>query len=749
MVGALALSIGATAVRAADEIFVSNYSTNAVTVYDRTANGDVPPIRTIQSGLNAPHNFDADFVHSELFVPNNQYDFQGAAIEVYDLDASFPGSDTPKRTIAGALTLLNRPAGVAVDTVNNELFVANDVSGASTITVYDLAANGNVSPLRTLSGASTGIEGPVGIAVDTVNDELYVVNYRTANGGSVEVFSRTASGNTGPLRTLQGTGTLLQDPQGMVLDLAHDEFYVANSKFSTAVGGDILVFARTASGNTAPTRSITGPTTGLCNPGGAFLDTTHDELAVANSHFGSAACVQSVTVYARTASGDAAPLRTIAGGTTAMGNPTAVVVRTPQVVTACTGAPNGSICDDGNPCTAGDTCQGGVCTSGPPVVCAPLDACHTAGVCNATTGVCSNPVISCDDHNPCTSDRCDPATGCVHTGSDGPDNSCSKLTDEDSCPLSTGMCGTGSSVPEFRLVNIQRPAFSTILNATVLNDYILNASNPGQLSYNVFFSGAPGASLSLDIQVPFPFVTQGSNPIQVFDGASVRGGCYSAGPTAGRVAVTTDGGNASPSGSPVIQLADYALQNLGGTTDVHVTGVVPPSGLAYVTIHLDYGLKKVTGWQQGKNGTSLQGPDTNLDGVLDGLGGGPIVINSPQSYGFGFSGGGAQHTSSPASCNKFNKNPGVNGSTLRSVTGDPVAGVRVQFYGPDGSLISATATDPDGYYAFPYKAKGKAADYTVKLPDYREQKTVTLKAGGYAYVLFDDLPTPVQMPTAQ
>jgi hypothetical protein len=166
---------------------------------------------------------------------------------------------------------------------------------------------------------------------------------------------------------------------------------------------------------------------------------------------------------------------------------------------------------------------------------------------------------------------------------------------------------------------------------------------------------------------------------------------------------------------------------------------VPSTGLLYVAIHLDYGLKKVTGWQQAANGTTAQGPDTNLDGTLDGLGGGPIFIDSPEPYDFGFSAGGPTHTSTPASCNKFKKNPGVHGITTKATDGDPVPNLRVQLIGPTGVRVATTTTDSDGAYRFAYKHKGKAATYTVTLPDQGKSKTVTLKSGGFARADFDDL----------
>ncbi|HWP05651.1 MAG TPA: hypothetical protein VNN72_07910, partial [Polyangiaceae bacterium] len=104
----------------------------------------------------------------------------------------------------------------------------------------------------------------------------------------------------------------------------------------------------------------------------------------------------------------------------------------------------GTSCSDGNACDGAETCDGtGTCTTGTAVTCVATDSCHDAGVCNPTTGACSNPEkpngASCadgtlcngsetcqagacasgapppvDDGNPCTVDTCDALTGVVH-----------------------------------------------------------------------------------------------------------------------------------------------------------------------------------------------------------------------------------------------------------------------------------------------------------------------------------------------
>ena len=103
----------------------------------------------------------------------------------------------------------------------------------------------------------------------------------------------------------------------------------------------------------------------------------------------------------------------------------------------------GGSCNDGNLCTQTDFCQNGVCVGTDPVVCPDPDQCHDPGVCDPASGLCSNPartdgtlcsdgnectmndscqggtcvgqVVSCDDGLSCTTDSCNPVSGCVHT----------------------------------------------------------------------------------------------------------------------------------------------------------------------------------------------------------------------------------------------------------------------------------------------------------------------------------------------
>ena len=93
---------------------------------------------------------------------------------------------------------------------------------------------------------------------------------------------------------------------GVGLDTAQaqDELFVTNQN-----GNSVTVYPRTAFGNTAPIRTLAGNSTGLNGPQGVAQDIVHSELFVVNT-FG-----LTVTVYPLAANGNVAPLRTLTGFT--------------------------------------------------------------------------------------------------------------------------------------------------------------------------------------------------------------------------------------------------------------------------------------------------------------------------------------------------------------------------------------------------------------------------------------------------
>src|SRR6266699_2212232 len=117
----------------------------------------------------------------------------------------------------------------------------------------------------------------MGLGDDPENDELAVAN----NGdSSVLVFARTANGNVAPRRVLSGPKTGINRPMGVAIDPVNNELWVSNF-----VDHSALVFDREASGNVAPKRIIRSapegtPSPGFGNPQTVAYDSKRDQILV-------------------------------------------------------------------------------------------------------------------------------------------------------------------------------------------------------------------------------------------------------------------------------------------------------------------------------------------------------------------------------------------------------------------------------------------------------------------------------------
>jgi DNA-binding beta-propeller fold protein YncE len=152
--------------------------------------------------------------------------FEAPSITVHA--ASGTGDVLPKRTIQGARTKLNWPMGLAVDTVNNEIAIANN--GDNSILIFRRSDEGDVQPVRVIKGKLTNIDRPMGIAIDARNNELWVAN---SGSHSAVVFGRTAKGNIAPKRVIRNApaGTAsggFGNPMAVAYDSKREEILVPN-----------------------------------------------------------------------------------------------------------------------------------------------------------------------------------------------------------------------------------------------------------------------------------------------------------------------------------------------------------------------------------------------------------------------------------------------------------------------------------------------------------------------------------------
>jgi hypothetical protein len=283
-------------------VYISNGGVNAATssvaFFAPDASATANPTRVLtgpSSGLDGPLGLFADVTHGELYVANF---FPPYSIRVYPLGAE--GDVAPTRTLdAGTVSRLFEPRHAWIDLAHDEMIVA-DFDGA--LRSYPRTASGEVAPLREISGAATLIDNPLELALDPVNDEIYVTtdNVDGMSHSAVLVFDRTATGNVAPKRIVDGSNASFNQnaAEWLALDLVNRELLVGTHN-ATAIS----VFDMTASGNAVPKRELLGTATLLNNVATMFVDNTSDRIDVVLQQ-----PTNQLLVFPRTASGNVAPL---------------------------------------------------------------------------------------------------------------------------------------------------------------------------------------------------------------------------------------------------------------------------------------------------------------------------------------------------------------------------------------------------------------------------------------------------------
>ena len=153
-----------------DRLYVADQAGNAVAVYDHasTLNGPITANRAVQGATNThlsgPGSVQLDGA-GRLVVSNSL----APSITIYANAATVDGDIAPVAEIAGVNTGLSVPTQIFVDTTGTGTLYNVD-PGAARVAVWGNlnAANGNIAPTRTISGANTGItaSGQLGLAFD-------------------------------------------------------------------------------------------------------------------------------------------------------------------------------------------------------------------------------------------------------------------------------------------------------------------------------------------------------------------------------------------------------------------------------------------------------------------------------------------------------------------------------------------------------------------------------------------------------
>jgi DNA-binding beta-propeller fold protein YncE len=304
------------------------------------------PVRDIRDRYPSFASVAVDMVRNEVVLTDENL-FQ---VLVYDRTENTPAdavASKPKRAIVGDNTNIEFQSGVYVDQKTGDIYAANNDT-RDTLVVFAHGAQGDVKPIRQMETP----HGTFGVVIDETHDELFMTEQHDS---SMVVYRKGATQEESPIRYLQGAKTGLQDPHGIAFDPKDDVLFVANYGYTHdvaltdkpktgvnqadnregkknwplgrefAVPGSgtinppsITVYARTAHGNVAPLRKIQGPLTGLNWPTGLAFDDQAREIFVAND------ASHEILVFDAAAKGNVRPKRVLKGGRTRLANPTSV-----------------------------------------------------------------------------------------------------------------------------------------------------------------------------------------------------------------------------------------------------------------------------------------------------------------------------------------------------------------------------------------------------------------------------------------
>jgi len=257
-----------------------------IAVFARLADKGAQPVRRIegQSTLlgRTMHAIAYNEVRDEFVVPQ-QF---GQAILTFRGDAN--GEAVPIRVIQGSRTGLIQLDRLAVDPVHNEIFVPE--SESDQVLVFPLLGNGNVAPIRVLKGPDT-LLGASSVAVDPIHNLLTVVGGSQRDGGTrIMIFDRTANGNTKPLRVISGDRTQLGQlggphavyaPTGRILISIRSQGRSGGlGERMTTDDGFVGVWSINDNGNVPPRWTIGGPGGVLQMVRGVAVNAKHKELIV-------------------------------------------------------------------------------------------------------------------------------------------------------------------------------------------------------------------------------------------------------------------------------------------------------------------------------------------------------------------------------------------------------------------------------------------------------------------------------------
>ncbi len=310
---------------------IPNVAVFDVSVGKDSSPRNTPPDRVLINPLLGPTGMALDLVEQRLYVAS----FHSNMILVYDEPREFvSGLKAPDRIIAGPATRLDHPVALLFRRDSFEqgtLYVVNQSSHSVAVFQEGETAatllQGNEEPSRYVGPPEgtdpfvlanvTELASPTGLAIDPINDILYVSNrdaavFQDLVGRRIVAFQEasTVTGNMPPTWKIEGDPppnpnctvgctpvtdkTTLKRPAGLLLipdpapadGVADDRLVVANRGNNTVLIfrglSDLVTAAQPPDDNRAPTWTIANAS--LTNPFGLAFDARSNDLYVSDAN---------------------------------------------------------------------------------------------------------------------------------------------------------------------------------------------------------------------------------------------------------------------------------------------------------------------------------------------------------------------------------------------------------------------------------------------------------------------------------
>jgi DNA-binding beta-propeller fold protein YncE len=252
------------------------------------------PLRVIADPYLSFSGITVDPSRDEVVVGDQKM----SKIVVYDRLANTPPTaamTAPKRVIGGERSFLEYVSSVYVDPPSGDIFAINNDTMLG-MPVFGRDAIGDVAPKRRIERPHTSFA----IAASEKDQELFLT---IQDDHAVVIYRKDVKDKEGPTRIIQGSRTGLADPHGIAVDSTRNEIFVANW----------------GQRNERPPLSEGG--------GGGYNEGTNFPVGRTRV-FPASGKIEpaSITVYPVSARGDAPPVRVIKGPKTQLNWATALAV---------------------------------------------------------------------------------------------------------------------------------------------------------------------------------------------------------------------------------------------------------------------------------------------------------------------------------------------------------------------------------------------------------------------------------------